>query len=177
MIDSNREIIAVLEEAKMAGNLNIRTIHGDPKISNILFSAESGDPVSLIDLDTVKPGLIQYDIGDFFRSICNLAGEETSGPESVQFDIHRFESGLTGYISEMGSLLTEEDIEYIFDSIRLITVELGIRFYSDYLDGDVYFASKYETHNLLRAAVQCKLAESITNQEHDIRSIIKRITT
>lgn len=175
-ISSQKEKAAILEKAKEDGKLQIRTIHGDPKISNILFSKESGAPVSLIDLDTVKPGLIQYDIGDFFRSICNPAGEETPDPETARFDIRRFEAGLKGYLSEMGSLLTEADTNYTFDAIRLLTFELGIRFYTDFLEGNVYFTVKHETHNLFRAATQFKLAESITDQKDEICTVIERRT-
>lgn len=172
-ISNRRDIINILEKAQAAGRLRLRTIHGDPKVTNILFCENSGEPVCLVDLDTVKPGLILTDIGDFFRSICNPAGEESEDPDEVGFNIRFFEHGLSGYISEMKSLLTEIEVNYIFDSIRLITLELGIRFITDYLEGDTYFKTKTETHNLQRAKVQFKLVESIEKQEKEIRKIIK----
>jgi len=175
IIATNRETANILENAHRIGKLRIRTIHGDPKISNMLFSAESGEPVSMVDLDTVKPGLIQYDIGDFFRSICNPAGEETIDPEAVRFDNLLFEAGLAGYFSEMGPLLRKGDIEMIFDAIRLMTLELGLRFFTDFLEGDVYFKAQHQTHNLMRATVQFKLLECILEGEKAIRAFIDRI--
>jgi len=172
-IADHRSSADVLEAAKKEGLLAIRVIHGDPKISNILFCAETGQPVSLIDLDTVKPGLLHYDIGDFLRSACNPAGEETMDLEAVRFDIHRCRAGLAGYCSEAGSFLTTCDIGYIFDAIRLMTFELGLRFFTDFLAGDRYFKTTCDTHNLQRARVQFQLAESILNQEGRIHAIIE----
>lgn len=176
LIEKNRHLTGILEDAKQSSLLQVRTIHGDPKISNILFSKQTGDPVSLIDLDTVKPGLLQYDIGDFFRSACNPAGEETTDPGLVSFSIERFKSGWAGYLLEMGNLLTEADVDYIFDSIRLMTLELGIRFFADYLAGDVYFKTSHETHNLQRAEVQFRLFDSIMEQEAAMRGMINKIS-
>ena len=175
-IEENRKTADVLENAKREGRLIIRTIHGDPKISNMLFDKEQGEPVSLIDLDTVKPGLLQYDIGDFLRSVCNPAGEEAADPESVYFDVGLCRAGLKGYFPEVSDLLTRDDVDAIFGAIRLIAFELGLRFYTDFLEGDVYFRADHESHNLLRAAGQFRLVESILKQESEIQSIIKTLS-
>jgi len=176
-IEENRCRAGVLENARTEGRLIIRTIHGDPKISNVLFSSKNGDPVSLIDLDTVKPGLQQYDIGDFLRSVCNPAGEEATAPETVRFDSGLCAAALRGYFSEVGRLLTADDIDCIFEAVRLITFELGLRFFTDFLQGNVYFRAEHASHNLQRAVVQFKLAESILEQENDLQSIIHKIST
>jgi Ser/Thr protein kinase RdoA (MazF antagonist) len=162
----------ILENAKTEGKLPLRLMHGDPKINNILFDNTTNQAVSVIDLDTVKPGLIHYDIGDCLRSGCNPVGEETQEWETVVFDPDLCQGILQGYLSVAKAFLTENDYIYIYDAIRLITFELGLRFFTDYLAGNVYFKVKYPEHNLVRALVQFKLTESIESQEATIRSII-----
>ncbi|MBI5740208.1 MAG: aminoglycoside phosphotransferase family protein [Nitrospirae bacterium] len=163
----------VLENAKAKGILRLRTIHGDPKINNIMMDIRSGLAAGIIDLDTVKPGLVHYDIGDCLRSCCNPMGEETEKWEAVYFDTVICRAVLRGYLSAAREFLTESDFDYMYDSVRLITFELGLRFFTDYLKGDVYFRVRYPEHNLARALVQFKLVESIESQERAIRGIIR----
>ena len=163
----------ILEDAKAAGKLPLRVMHGDPKVNNILFDRQTKLAVSVIDLDTVKSGLVHYDIGDCLRSGCNPAGEETEQWEDVQFDTELCQGILRGYLSTARSFLTEDDYAYIYDTVRVITFELGLRFFTDYLAGNVYFHVKYPEHNLLRSLVQFRLLESIESQESFINKIIK----
>ncbi|MBD2342627.1 phosphotransferase enzyme family protein [Anabaena subtropica] len=165
----------ILENAKAAGELPLRLMHGDPKINNVLFDTATNKAVSVIDLDTVKPGLVHYDIGDCLRSGCNPAGEETQNWEAVYFDTDLFQGILQGYLSVAKAFLTENDYAYMYDAIRLIAFELGLRFFADYLAGNVYFKIKYPEHNLARALVQFKLTASIESQETKIRSIIQDV--
>ncbi|PZD74195.1 N-acetylhexosamine 1-kinase [Acaryochloris thomasi RCC1774] len=162
-----------LETAKAKGLLPLRLMHGDPKINNIMIDAVTGQAVSLIDLDTVKPGLVHYDIGDCLRSSCNPLGEETDQWESVCFDLDLSQAVLQGYLSVARSFLTPTDYDYLFDAIRLIAFELGLRFFTDYLMGDRYFKTQYPDHNLARALVQFKLTESIEAQERSLKAIIQ----
>ncbi|MEA5573587.1 aminoglycoside phosphotransferase family protein [Calothrix sp. UHCC 0171] len=162
----------VLENAKAENKLPLRLMHGDPKINNVMFDTSTNKAVSVIDLDTVKPGLIHYDIGDCLRSACNPAGEEVEDWEGVYFDTDLSQGILQGYLCVAKAFLTENDYLYMYDAIRLITFELGLRFFTDYLAGNVYFKIKYPEHNLLRALVQFKLAESIESQANTINQII-----
>ncbi|MEP0916500.1 aminoglycoside phosphotransferase family protein [Leptolyngbya sp. DQ-M1] len=162
----------ILENAKHSGKLALRLMHGDPKINNILMDTTTGKAVSVIDLDTVKPGLIHYDIGDCLRSGCNAIGEETRQWESVRFELELCQGILRGYLTVAKAFLTDADYSYLFDAIRLIAFELGLRFFTDYLAGDVYFKTTYPEHNLIRALVQFQLTHSIESQESLIRSII-----
>ena len=164
----------VLESAKASGRLNIRTIHGDPKINNIMIDCSTNRAVAMIDLDTVKPGLIHYDIGDCLRSGCNRLGEETECWEEVVFDPEVAEAILQGYLSITKEFLTDNDYKYIYDSIRLLAFELGLRFFTDYLEDNVYFSVNSPEHNLKRALIQFKLTESIEAQETEIRNIIQK---
>lgn len=165
----------VLENAQAQGQLLLRPIHGDPKVNNVMIDTTTGHGISIIDLDTVKPGLVHYDIGDCLRSSCNALGEETEQWEKVRFDTDVCQSVLQGYLSVAREFLTISDYEYMYDAIRLIAFELGLRFFTDYLAGNVYFKTKYPEHNLNRALVQFKLTESIESQETAIRDIIEEM--
>ncbi|MBW4615435.1 MAG: aminoglycoside phosphotransferase family protein [Desmonostoc vinosum HA7617-LM4] len=173
---SDRQLLAhVLENAKTKGKLPLRLMHGDPKINNVMFDTATQKAVSVIDLDTVKPGLVHYDIGDCLRSGCNPAGEETTAWEDIYFDTELCQEILTGYLSVAKAFLTENDYIYMYDAIRLIAFELGLRFFADYLAGNIYFKVKHPEHNLARALVQFKLTESIESQETKIRAIIQDV--
>ncbi|UCF87071.1 MAG: aminoglycoside phosphotransferase family protein [Nitrospiraceae bacterium] len=172
-INERSDWAQVLENAKDRGTLRFRTIHGDPKVNNIMIDKATGQAVSIIDLDTNKPGLIHYDIGDCLRSGCNPLGEETGQWEMVQFDLDFCRAILQGYHSMAQEFLTENDYDYLYDSIRLIAFELGLRFFTDYLEGNVYFKTMRPNHNLSRALVQFRLTESIETHNTAIRDIIK----
>lgn len=173
-VEARRDWAHVLEKAKALGHLHVRPIHGDPKVNNILLD-DSGKAISLIDLDTLKPGLVHYDIGDCLRSGCNPLGEETENWQHVTFDTGLAKAMLQGYLSLAKDFLTEQDYDYMYDAIRLIAFELGLRFFTDYLAGNVYFKVKHPTHNLTRALVQFKLTESIEQQADTLKAIIQAL--
>jgi Ser/Thr protein kinase RdoA (MazF antagonist) len=166
---------SVLEDAKNSGKLKLRPIHGDPKINNILLDNSTKMAISAIDLDTVKPGLIHYDLGDCLRSGCNLLGEETEQWQNVYFETEFAAAILQGYLAIAKDFLTDNDYNYLYDGIRLIAFELGLRFFTDYLAGNVYFKVKHRQHNLLRALVQFKLTQSIEAQQTSIQNIIQKL--
>ena len=171
---SERSALAdVLEDAKAQGRLCLRPIHGDPKVDNIMIDNATGQAISIVDLDTVKPGLVHYDIGDCMRSGCNPLGEETEQFDAVFFDPDLCKAILDGYVSVAKGFLTGNDYDYMYDAIRLMSFELGMRFFTDYLAGNVYFKAKHQKHNLFRALVQFRLTESIESQETAIRAIIQ----
>ncbi len=172
-VEQRREFAHILENARERGRLQLRPVHGDPKVNNVMIEESTGRAISLVDLDTVKPGLIHYDIGDCMRSGCNPLGEETDRWEAVTFDPEIGAAILEGYLTQARRFLTAADYEYLFDSIRLLTFELGVRFFTDYLAGNVYFKVKHPEHNLQRALVQFKLTESIEAHEADIRHLIQ----
>ena len=163
----------ILETAKAQNKLPLRLMHGDPKVNNVMFDAITQKAVSIVDLDTVKPGLVHYDIGDCLRSGCNPNGEETEQWQTVHFEPDLCQAILQGYFSVAKDFFTENDYLYLYDAIRLLAFELGLRFFTDYLSGNVYFKVKYPEHNLIRALVQFKLTESIEFQEATLRTIIR----
>lgn len=170
-VERCRERAAVLENAKAEGRLALHVIHGDPKLDNVLFDRRTGEAVSLIDLDTVKPGLIHYDLGDCARSSCNRA-RECSHPDEACFDLDLFRALLKGYGREAGGCLTGEDRDYLYDAVCLLPFELGLRFLNDHLAGDVYFKVSEPGQNLRRALGQFRLARSIESQEREIRAAL-----
>jgi Ser/Thr protein kinase RdoA (MazF antagonist) len=172
-VAARRDWAVVLEEARGRGELRLRPIHGDPKVNNVMMDPASGQAVGLVDLDTVKPGLAHYDIGDCLRSGGNPLGEEIEAWERVRFEPELGRAILAGYLTQARDFLTEADYAYLYDAIRLLAFELGLRFFTDYLAGNVYFKAKHPEHNLVRALVQFKLTESIEAQAGAIGAIIR----
>lgn len=164
-IDQYQHITHDLENAKEAGLLSQRVIHGDPKLNNFLFDKASQGVVSIVDLDTVKPGLIHYDIGDCLRSCCHDL-------ETDEFNLEICQALLTSYLTEMGGLLTANDSLFLYPAIRLIPFELGLRFYTDYLEGNRYFKVTETGQNLMRASAQFRLCANVMAQEDAIKSLI-----
>jgi len=171
-VEARRDRCQVLQQALERGDLTLRTTHGDPKVGNIMIDEATGRGTCIVDLDTVQPGLVHYDIGDATRSACNPAGEDAAELASVIFDVDLFTTIYRGYLSHAKDFLSAADHRHLFDCIHLIPLELGIRFLADHLAGDVYFKVRYPGHNLRRALVQFKLAESIETREAAIRKVL-----
>lgn len=167
-IESRQSHIDVLEQAMQTGKLQPRVIHGDPKLNNFLFEPGSHRIVSLIDLDTVKPGLVHYDIGDCLRSSCHdKAGN--------RFDLDRCAIILKSYLEEAGSFFSASDYDFLYPAIWLIPFELGLRFFSDYLNGNRYFKVDRPRHNLERALAQFALCSDIAGRRAEIERLIKAL--
>ncbi len=170
-IDERRQDVFLLEDAQKQGTVRQQVIHGDPKVANFLFSRDLSRVISLIDLDTVKPGLLLHDIGDCLRSCCNPSGEEVREPGDVVFNQDLFTAMLEGYFVNGSDLLTVIDKHLIVTSVRLISFELGLRFYSDHLAGNRYFKVKSPEQNLFRARVQFALVRSIESKYNELMEI------
>jgi Ser/Thr protein kinase RdoA (MazF antagonist) len=175
-IQERRDWCHVLEDAKSRGELTLRPVHGDPKVANIMIDDATGKGTCIVDLDTVKPGLIHYDFGDCLRSCCNRAGEDARDLSRVVFDTDLCRVIVKGYMAIARDFLSDADRHYLYDSIRLIAFELGLRFFADYVAGDRYFKVRYEGQNLNRARVQLKLCESIEAREPAIRHVLETAT-
>lgn len=169
-----KEIDFALENASWAGavvkgmeegRIPVRVTHNDTKINNILFDLETGKAVCVIDLDTVMPGSALYDFGDALRMGGSTAAEDEVDLEKVWFETEAFEAFARGYLSEMKEALTKDEIALLPLSVKLMTYECGIRFLTDYLNGDTYFKIHREHHNLDRARNQFKLVADISEKE------------
>lgn len=167
-----RPLAAALEDAQRDGRIPLRVTHGDPKLDNMLFSRDGDRVLAIIDLDTVQPGLLQHDIGDCLRSCCNRGGELTGEGDRIGFDLAICEAILVGYAQAAGQLLGRAEIELLYDAIRLMPFELGLRFLHDHLDGDRYFRVAVRGDNLRKAQIQFALVTDIERQAPQIRASI-----
>ena len=174
-VEERRTFATRLEQAERRRELFKRMFHGDPKVNNIMIDDVTGKGTAMIDLDTVSPGLIHMDFGDALRSIANPAGEEETNLAKVVFDEDLATAFCKGYMREAGAFLTDADRAYLYDSIRLLPFELGLRFFQDYLNGNVYFKTTTPEQNLNRARVQFRLCESVEARERSIRNVLKKL--
>lgn len=142
----------------------------------MLLERSSGEAIALIDLDTVKPGLVHYDIGDCLRSCCNRLGEDTTDFDAVHFDLDLAAAILEGYLAMASGFLQPVELDYIADAARLISFELGLRFFSDYLAGNTYFKASHPEQNLHRAVVQFRLVASIEAQDSALRALVQQLS-
>ena len=168
--DICNKIVSLLESGKMP----TKVTHNDTKLNNVMLDVNTGKPVAVIDLDTIMPGSICYDFGDAVRYGCNPAKEDEKDIGNVRFDINLFEEYTKGYLKALKDSVTKVEKDNLAFSAILITFECGIRFLTDYLDGDVYFRIKSETHNIDRARAQFKLVEDMENRYEEMRKIVDK---
>jgi aminoglycoside phosphotransferase (APT) family kinase protein len=170
---AHQPITGVLLDA----NLPERVTHNDTKLNNVMIDDETGEGICVIDLDTVMPGLAPYDFGDMVRTTTSPAHEDEQDLSKVAMQFPMFEALLRGYLSSAGSFLTKEEKQFLAFSGKLITLEIGIRFLTDYLAGDAYFKVHRERHNLDRCRTQFKLVQSIERQEEHMNRLINEFLT
>ena len=162
-----------LERARTTGKLPLRVTHNDTKLNNILFDSITGEPVCVIDLDTVMPGYSVNDFGDSIRFGANTAAEDETDLSKVSLDLELFEVYAKGFIEGCDGSLTETELELLPVGAIMMTLECGMRFLTDYLNGDVYFKIHRPNHNLDRARNQFALVEDMERKLPQMREIIK----
>jgi len=162
--------ISLIEDRLAAGDLPERITHNDTKLNNVMLDDATGEGVCVIDLDTVMPGCSLYDFGDMVRSATNAAMEDEPDVSKVSMRMSVFEALVKGYLESAGAFLTAGERELLVFSARLITFEIGIRFLTDYLEGDVYFKTRRSGHNRDRCRVQFALLASMEAQEDAMES-------
>jgi Ser/Thr protein kinase RdoA (MazF antagonist) len=176
-VSARRDLARRLLEPLEKGEIPLRVVHNDPKVNNVMIHAETGAALCMLDLDTVKPGIVHFDFGDCVRSAANPAGEDAEDPSTAVIDLSLFEAVADGYLREAGAFLTKEEVALLPASIKVITFELGVRFLADYLRGDTYFKVKHPSHNLHRARVQFRLLASIEEAEGRMKEFIARVSS
>lgn len=157
------------------GALPERVVHNDTKIDNVLFDAANNEALCVIDLDTVMAGSVLYDFGDLVRSAASASSEDARELSQVYLRLPVFEGLVQGYSDALMSVLTERERGLLALAGKLVTFEVGIRFLSDYLEGDAYFKTRYSQHNLERARNQFKLVRNMQEQEPEMNAIVRRI--
>ncbi len=166
-----RNIASMMYNKYRVGELPERVTHNDTKCNNVLFDKRTQKHICVIDLDTVMPGLAGFDFGDGIRSIANSAPEDEKDLNKVELDLRKFESFTKGFLSGAGDVFTKEEIDTLPLGAITMTVECGVRFLTDYLNGDTYFKTRYAGQNLDRALCQLKLAQDMVAK----RSVMSQI--
>lgn len=165
----------VLLDLYSEGLIPLRVTHNDTKLNNVLFDEETNDAICVIDLDTIMPGFSLYDFGDAIRFGGNTTKEDDANLDNVNISIELFRSYTKGFLSTCAKALTKAEVDHLAFSAKLMTYECGVRFLTDYLDGDVYFRTEYPGHNLVRARNQFKLVEEIENNLDRMKEIVEEI--
>ena len=166
---------SVAMEGLADGTLPLRVTHNDTKLNNILMDAKTDKARAVIDLDTVMPGSMIFDFGDSIRFGASTAAEDEKDLEKVHFSLELFRAYAEGYCSAVKGSITAREAELLPYGAYLMTVECGMRFLTDYLAGDTYFATKYEGHNLVRTRTQLKLAGEMESSFPAMAEIISAI--
>lgn len=170
-----KEYASVLIDLINKGDLPERITHNDTKLNNVMLDDQTDEALCVIDLDTVMPGTVLYDFGDMVRTTTSSAAEDEKDLSKVSLKVSWFEALACGYLSEARGFLTDIERKYLVFSGKLITFEQGIRFLTDYLEGDTYYKIQNGTHNLDRCSNQFKLVESIEEKEGELEGIVRRI--
>lgn len=173
-IQRRKHLTTKLITLRDKGKIPIRITHNDTKINNVMIDTETDEAVCVIDLDTVMPGLSLYDFGDLVRTVVSPAAEDEQDLSKVEMRMPFFESLAEGYLDGC-DCLCDAEIENLVFSGKLISLEIGIRFLTDYLEGDVYFKSKHDRHNLDRARTQLKLVEELEKKEQEMGKFVSRL--
>lgn len=163
-----------LMDKLLKNELPLRVTHNDTKLNNILFDKYTQKGICIIDLDTIMPGLCANDFGDSIRFGASTATEDEPDLSKVHFDLELFETYARGYLEITASILTEAELESLVWGSKLMTLECGMRFLTDYLEGDTYFKISRENHNLDRARTQFKLVYEMEQNFDKMFEIVRK---
>jgi aminoglycoside phosphotransferase (APT) family kinase protein len=172
---ARRDLAHVLVDMEARGALPERIVHNDTKINNVLLDEDTGLPLCVVDLDTVMPGLAVHDFGDLVRTATSPSAEDETDLEKVTMRLPIFEALARGYLETAGAFLSALEINQLVAAAQVITLETGIRFLTDFLQGDIYFKRGRERHNLDRCRAQFKLLESMERQEAEMHRAIRKM--
>ena len=161
--------LSAITDAIREGTVPLRVTHNDTKINNVLFDEKSGKGLCVIDLDTVMPGSLLYDFGDAIRAGATTGAEDEKNLSKVTFRLDFYRAFREGFLSELGDCMTEKEVELLPLSAELITLECGMRFLTDHLEGDTYFRIRRPGQNLDRARTQFKLVADMEKMEDEMR--------
>ena len=166
--------VCKLQEYLDQGKLPLRVTHNDTKSNNVSFDMITNEPMAVLDLDTVMPGALAYDFGDACRFIANSVIEDYPEIDKVYLDLDKFEAFTKGFLGELKDTITPFEVETLSLGVLTMTVELAMRFLTDYLSGDTYFKTKYPGHNLDRTKNQIALAKDVFAKKEILDKIIKK---
>jgi hypothetical protein len=184
VVGANPEIEAALDRRALGhaladrlarGELALRPTHNDAKIANVLFDAATGEPLCVVDLDTVMPGLALHDFGDMVRSMVADAAEDEPDPSRVRLRVPVFEALARGFTEAAGESLSRLERSLLPTGARVITFEQAVRFLTDHLEGDPYYRITHPGHNLERARTQLRLVELLEQHDPGLQRIVESL--
>ncbi len=164
----------IIQRALDSGEIPLRVTHNDTKINNVLIDPDTHKAVCVLDLDTVMPGSSLYDFGDAIRFGAATGGEDTPDPRMMKCNLHLFEVYTKGWLESLPAL-SEKEVELLPYGAWIMTLELAVRFLTDYLDGDIYFRVNSSDHNLRRARNQLYLAMDMEQKLPQMHQIVKEL--
>ncbi len=164
--------VSRVTDAIAEGSVPLRVTHNDTKLNNVMVDADTHAPVCVIDLDTVMPGSMLYDFGDALRFGASTGSEDEVDLSKIEFDLAYFEAFTKAFLEEVGESITPRERELLAFSALLMTLECGMRFLTDYLNGDVYFRTYYPQHNLDRCRTQFKLVADMEQKMQQMERIV-----
>ncbi len=173
-IKERAEFYSVLLDNNKKGNLPLRVSHNDTKSNNVMLDATTHKALCVIDLDTIMPGFSVTDFGDAIRFGASTAAEDEKDLSKVNFDIDMFAIYAKGFLNGCGGSLPDEEIMLLPEGAKMMTIECGMRFLTDYLEGDTYFKTSYLDHNLVRTRTQLKLVDDMEKNWDTMKNIVKQ---
>ena len=171
---AREEVGAILQNMRVSGELPLRVTHNDTKLNNVLLDRMTRKSLCVLDLDTVMPGLSVHDFGDSIRFGAATAAEDEQDLSKMNLDLHMFEVYTRGFL-EAATALTDKEVEMLPMGALTMTLEVGLRFLKDYIDGDLYFKTAYPEHNLVRARTQLKLVADMEAKMEDMQRIVAQV--
>ena len=172
-IKAREPFFNLLHDAHREGRLPLRVTHNDTKMNNVMLDRSTRSALCVIDLDTIMPGFSVNDFGDSIRFGASTAAEDETDLSKVSLDVSLFETYVKGFLAGCDGMLTSEEAELLPEGAKMMTVECGMRFLTDYLQGDTYFKTKYDTHNLVRCRTQLKLVADMESKWEQLKAIVR----
>ena len=171
---AHEEVGSTLQKMRESGELPLRVTHNDTKLNNVLLDRKTRKAQCVLDLDTVMPGLSVHDFGDSIRFGAATAAEDEQDLSKMSMDLHMFEVYTRGFL-EAATKLTDKEVEMLPMGALIMTLEVGLRFLKDYIDGDLYFKTAYPEHNLIRARTQLKLVADMEEKMDEMHRIVAKV--
>ena len=176
-VNSEKDFYSVLFDSEKKGLLPFRVTHNDTKPNNVMLDAATKKALCVIDLDTIMPGFSVNDFGDAIRFGANTAAEDEKDLSKVSLSLELFEAYAKGFLEGTGGLLSADEVMLMPEGAKMMTIECGMRFLTDYIDGDTYFRTEYPEHNLDRARNQFKLVADMEEKEDMLNEIVEKYIT
>ncbi|KAA3436295.1 phosphotransferase enzyme family protein [Rufibacter hautae] len=173
-VEERAQAMSTIYHMGQRGELPLRITHNDTKFNNVLLDKD-GKAQCVIDLDTVMPGYVAYDFGDAIRTTVNTAPEDEPELEKIQVNLALFEAFAKGFLEETSSALSDQEIASLLHGVLLLPFIMGLRFLTDYIDGDHYYKIHFPAHNLQRCRAQFQLVKELEALLPELQGILEKV--